>query len=229
MKRMMLWFTCAALTFLSLAPSAHAASALAPNTPVIPFGKDTNPGAAFSDINKLPLKIEAVLFVSTFTPCASITGYVGPAPLPPPGSGNLLARDAHTVGFCGIASVRLKKTVPTANLAGKNITIQVSSQHFNLTPWSTIVSLYVLLFPPSGDTLTYPRVAVSSFPGDNPALQSSIASNRQRQMDADYAFRGGRPVVVELKNNGQTLDTKNCTFKTFSSPNGPGPAQVTCP
>lgn len=168
----------------------------------------------------LPLKIDSVIFVSSWTPCTAMPGFA-----PGPG-GNLEATDAHTVGFCGMASVRLKKTSPAAKAAGRNVTIRVSSQHLNVTPWSTNVSLYTLPFPASGDTLTYPRVAVSSFPGDNPAYAST---NTRREMDADYAFSHGRPVLVELLNDGQTIDKRACTFKTFQSPAGPGSAQLTCP
>jgi hypothetical protein len=48
-------------------------------------------------------------------------------------------------------------------------------------------------------------------------------------MDADHNFSLGRPVLVELQNNGQTVDKRACTFKTFQSPSGPGSAQLTCP
>lgn len=171
------------------------------------------------DLYVLPLKIDAVTFVSSWTPCAPLPGYTEVS-----GSGHLLGAN----GYCGIASVRLKKTT-AASLAGRAITIQVSEQHNNITPWTTIVGLYTLPFPASGDTLTYPRVAVGSFPGDNPAAKGADASNRKRQMNADYNFHLGRPVLVELQNNGQTIDKKNCTFKTTQSPSGPGSAQITCP
>jgi hypothetical protein len=48
-------------------------------------------------------------------------------------------------------------------------------------------------------------------------------------MNADYSFHLGRPVLVELQNNGQTVDKKSCTFKTTQSPSGPGSAQLTRP
>jgi hypothetical protein len=209
--------TCAALSLLVTAP-------VAPAAPPVPISKEAQAKTRHLELYVLPLKIDAVTFVSSWTPCAPLPGYAQVS-----GSGNLLARDANTVGFCGIASVRLKKTVPTANLAGKAITIRVTTQHNNLTPWETLVGAYTLPFPSSGDTLTYPRVAVGSFPGDNPAVLTANETNRKREMDADYSFRGGRPVLVELMNNGQTVDKKSCTFKTTSSPNGPGPAQLSCP
>ena len=207
----------AALALLAVAPVASAA-------PGVPISREAQAKTKHLDLYVLPLKIDAVTFASSWTPCAPLPGYA-----PAPGSGNLLASSGITVGFCGIATVRLKKTSPNANLAGKAITIQVTGQHNNLTPWSTMVGLYTLAFPASGDTLTYPRVAVGSFPGDNPAVRGSEASNRKREMDADYSFRGGRPVLVELMNNGQTVDKRNCTFKTTSSPSGPGSASLTCP
>jgi hypothetical protein len=203
---------CAALSLLGMAPVAPAA----PPPPVTKEAQATNKR---HDLYVLPLKIDAVTFVSSWTPCAPLPGYAQV-----PGSGNLLGAN----GFCGIASVRLKKT-NTASLAGRTITILVSEQHNNITPWSTIVGSYTLPFPASGDTLTFPRVAVGSFPGDNPAARGAEGSNRKRQMDADYSFSHGRPVLVELQNNGQTIDKRNCTFKTFQSPSGPGAAQVTCP
>jgi hypothetical protein len=220
-------FACVALTLSGLASDAPAGPSKIVHTPtpaVISIGKDANAAAAFKDLYVLPLKIDAVTLVSSWTPCAPLAGYAqGSA------NGNLLARDANTVGFCGIASVRLKKTDPKASLAGKNITIQVSSQHYNLTPWSTFVSLYTAPFPASGDTLTYPRVGVGSFPGDNPAIRTSEASNRAREIDADYAFHLGRPVLVELRHNGQTVDKKSCTFKTTQAQGSPGSAALTCP
>lgn len=222
-------FACVALTLFWLGPVASAAPAKAAHTPTptpgfVTAGKEANAASKYLDLYVLPLKIDAVTLVSTFTPCAPLPGYAQV-----PESGNLLGKDANTVGFCGIASVRLKKTDAAAKLAGKNITIQVSEQHYNITPWSTIVGLYTLPFPASGDTLTYPRVAVGSYPGDNPAGRGADASNRKRQMDADYAFHLGRPVLVELRNNGQTVDKKSCTFKTTQSASGPGSAQLTCP
>ena len=72
MKRMTLWFTCAALTLLSLASSAHAASVLAPKTPVIPVGKDTN-AAKSGDINKPPVTPAAVKTPSATAPAAKPT------------------------------------------------------------------------------------------------------------------------------------------------------------
>ena len=171
------------------------------------------------DLYVLPLKIDAVTFVSSWTPCAPLPGYTEVS-----GSGHLLGAN----GYCGIASVRLKKTT-AASLAGRAITIQVSEQHNNITPWTTIVGLYTLAFPASGDSLTFPRVAVGSFPGDNPAAKGADASNRKRQMNADYNFHLGHQVLVELQNNGQTIDKKNCTFKTTQPPSGPGSAQLTCP
>jgi hypothetical protein len=178
--------------------------------------------AKYLDLFVLPLKIDAVDLVSTFTPCVGLAGYEQPGP----GGNDYLRTSSYSQTWCGMASVRLKKTTPTAKLAGKNITIQVSAQHLNITPWSTIVSLYTLPFPPSGDTLTYEPVAVGSYPGDRPP---SNPSNRQRQMDADYAFRLGREVVVELKNMWGTVDKKNCTFTALPSPSGPGSAKLTCP
>jgi hypothetical protein len=209
--------TCAALSLLITA-------LVAPAAPPVPISKEAQAKAGHAELYVLPLKIDAVTFASSWTPCAPLPGYV-----PAPGSGNLLATSPATVGFCGIATVRLKKTSPNANLAGKAVTIQVTEQHNNLTPWQTQVGLYTLPFPSSGDTLAYPRVAIGSFPGDNPAIPASITTNRKRAMDADYSFRGGRPVLVELMNNGQAVDKKSCTFKTTSSPNGPGSAQLTCP
>ncbi len=221
-------FMCLAFTLVALVPAAHAGSKVVhkptPNPEVVTTGKDANSAAKYVLGNTLPLKIDAVNLASTWTPCEGLSGYAQA-----PGSGNLLGKSAITQGFCGMASVRLKKTVATANLAGKNITIQVSEQHYNITPWSTIVGLYTLPFPPSGDTLTYGRVAVGSFPGDNPAGKNAFASNRQRQMDADYAFHLGRPVLVELRHNGETVDKKTCTFTALQSPNGPGSAKLTCP
>jgi hypothetical protein len=203
---------CAALSLLG---TAHVASAAPPP----PITKEAQASNKRHDLYVLPLKIDAVTFVSSWTPCAPLPGYSQV-----PGSGNLLGAN----GFCGIASVRLKKTT-TASLAGRAITILVSEQHNNITPWSTIVGSYTLPFPASGDTLTFQRVAVGSFPGDNPAARGADASNRKRQMDADYSFSHGRPVLVELQNIGQTIDKKNCTFKTIPSPSGPGTAQITCP
>ena len=203
---------CAASSLLFTASAAPAA-------PPAPITKEAQAKSKHLDLYVLPLKIDAVTFVSSWTPCAPLPGYTQV-----PGSGNLLGAN----GFCGIGSVRLKKT-STASLAGKAITILVSEQHNNITPWSTIVGSYTLPFPASGDTLTFPRVAVGSFPGDNPAAKGAEGSNRKRQMDADYSFHLGRPVLVELQNNGQTVDKKNCTFKTFQSPSGPGSAQLTCP
>jgi hypothetical protein len=223
-------FACVALTLFWLAPVASAAPAKAartrtptPTPGFVSAGKETNAAAKYLDLYVLPLKIDAVTLVSSWTPCAPLPGYAQV-----PGSGNLLGKDGNTVGFCGIASVRLKKTDAKANLAGRKITIQVSEEHNNITPWQTIVGLYTLPFPASGDTLTYPRVAVGSFPGDNPAGIRAEASNRQRKMDADHMFSPGRPVLVELRNNGQTVGKKSCTFKTTQSPSGPGPATLTC-
>jgi len=201
---------CAALALLGAARVAPAAPGAT---------KEAQATNKRHDLYVLPLKIDAVTFVSSWAPCAPLPGYTEVS-----GSGHLLGAN----GFCGIASVRLKKT-SAASLAGRAITIQVSEQHNNLTPWQTIVGLYTLPFPASGDTLTYPRIAVGSFPGDNPAAKGAEASNRKRQMDADYSFHLGRPVLVELQNNGQTIDKKNCTFKTTQSPSGPGSAQLTCP
>ena len=87
---------------------------------------------------------------------------------------------------------------------------------------------YTLPFPASGDTLTYPRVAVGSFPGDNPALKSANESNITRKIDADYMFHLGRAVLVELRNNGQTVDKKSCTFRTIQAQGSPGSATLTC-
>ena len=201
---------CAAVALLG-------AARVAPAEPVAT--KEAQAVSKRHDLYVLPLKIDAVTFVSSWTPCAPLPGYTEVS-----GSGHLLGAN----GYCGIASVRLKKTT-AASLAGRAITIQVSEQHKNITPWSTIVGLYTLPFPSSGDSLTFPRVAVGSFPGDNPAARGAEASNRKRQMDADYSFHLGRPVLVELQNNGQTIDKKNCTFKTTQSPGGPGSAQLTCP
>ncbi len=225
MRRLLL--PCAVFSLLAAAPAATAAPSRIVRTPT------PNPVVGTTATNKsatakvlaasaLPLKIDAVTFVSSWTQCTAMPGFA-----PGPG-GNLEATDAHTVGFCGMASVRLRKTSPAANVAGRNVTIQVSSQHLNVTPFQTNVSFYTLPFPASGDTLTYPRVAVSSFPGDNPATKST---NLRREKDADHMFSLGRPVVVELKADGRTIDTKACTFRTTESPSspGPGPARLTCP
>ena len=119
-----------ALTLLLLARVTEAAPSKVAHTPtptpaVVPVGKETNAAAKYLDLYVLPLKIDAVTLVSSWTPCAPLPGY---AQLP--GNGNLLGRDAHPVGFCGIASVRLKKTDAKANVAGKKIEIQVSEQHY---------------------------------------------------------------------------------------------------
>ena len=222
-------FSCAVLALLGSAGFAQAAPAKVVHTPtpapaLVPVGKDNSKVAKeYADALALPLKIDAVTFVSSWTPCTAMPGFA-----PGPG-GNLEATDAHTVGFCGMASVRLKKTTATANLAGRKVTIQVSSQHYNVTPWTTNVSLYTLPFPASGDTLTYPRVGVGSFPGDRPGPPAAVDSNLRRQMDADYAFHLGRPVLVELRNNGQTIDKRACTFKTTQVTGGTGAATLTCP
>jgi len=180
--------------------------------------------AKYLDFLVLPLKIDAVTFVSSWTPCAPLPGYSRV-----PESGDLLATNAQSVGFCGIASVRLKKTDAKVHLAGRNITIRVSEEHYSIEPFETIVGLYTLPFPASGDTLTYPRIAVGSFCGDSPTAAGAEASNRWRKMDADKAFSPGRPVLVELIGiTGQTVDKKSCTFKTTESPSGPGPANLTC-
>jgi hypothetical protein len=210
-------YACAALVLLGTGPVASAA-------PPVPISKEAQAKTRNLDLYVLPLKIDAVSLVSSWTPCAPLPGYA-----PAPGSGNLLATSPPTVGFCGIGAVRLKKTTPSANLAGRAITIKVTEQHNNLTPWQTQVGLYTLAFPASGDTLTFPRVAVGSFPGDNPAVPTASETNRKREMDADYSFRGGRPVLVELQNNGATIDKRACTFRTLPSPSGPGSAQLTCP
>jgi hypothetical protein len=213
---------CAALALLGVAPAATAGPSKVVHTPT-PTPAAVSSGSKV--VNKqLLLKIDAVTFVSPWTPCAPLPGYAQIS-----GNGNLLGKDGNSVGFCGLASVRLKKTVATASLAGKAITIQVTEQHNNITPWETLVGSYTLPFPSSGDTLTYPRVAVGSFAGDNPAAATAEASNRRRETDADHMFSLGRPVLVELRNNGQTVDKRNCTFKTIPSPSGPGSAQITCP
>lgn len=209
--------TCAALSLLVTASVAHAA-------PPGPITKEAQAKAGHAALYVLPLKIDAVTFASSWTPCAPLSGYSQA-----PGDGNLLASSSATIGFCGIASVRLKKTSPSANLAGRAITIKVTADHNNRTPWQTIAGLYTLPFPASGDTLVFPRVAVGSFPGDGPGIRNSDGTNRKRQMDADYSFSRGRPVLVELQNNGLTVDKRACTFRTLPSPSGPGSAQLTCP
>jgi hypothetical protein len=222
MKKLLL--SCVAFSLLVTTLVAAAAPSKVrtptPNPLVGSTATEKDPAAKVIANSILPLKIDAVTFVSSWTQCLAMPGF---APGP---DGSLEATDAHSVGFCGMASVRLKKTSSAAKVAGRNVTIQVSSQHFNLKPWSTAVSFYTLPFPASGDTLTYPRVAVSSFPGDNPA---SASTNTEREMDADRAFQNGRTVLVELKNDGQTIDKRACTFKTFPSPSGLGSAQLTCP
>jgi hypothetical protein len=192
------------------------------NQAVIPVGKDPV-SAKYFDFFVLPLKIDAVTFVSSWTLCAPLPGYSRI-----PESGDLLGTNTYSVGFCGIASVRLKRTDATVNLAGRNITIRVSEEHYSSAPFETIVGLYTLPFPALGDTLTYPRIAVGSFAGDWPTAAGADASNRWRKMDADKAFSVGRPVLVELMYNSETVDKKSCTFKTTVSPSGPGPASLAC-